>query len=168
MSGSHQLIPEKKLSTMTLSSDPTPLTSTTSGNTISNSEAWSFPSLLHHNRNYLTGELLDKRGVPVDHSTWQNCTPKDIPKQLNSSDCGVFSCMVRLPHTYHTTSIHNATLFCTVCSMSSYGPPVHFRAGILHLLPIYRTTIITIYVVPSHLQADMAEIRSHMMCEILQ
>ncbi len=149
-------------------SNPTPLASTTPGNTIFNSQASSLTSLLHHNRNYLTGESLDKRGVTFDHSAWQNCTPKDIPKQLNSSDCGVFSCMVCLPHTFHTTSIHNATPFCTVCSMSSYGPPVHFHAGIPHRLPIYCTTIITIYVVPSHLQADMAEIRSHMMCEIIQ
>lgn len=39
-------------------------------------------------------ESMDKRKVLLDLSNWRDCTPKNIPRQENGSDCGVFTCMV--------------------------------------------------------------------------
>jgi Ulp1 family protease len=50
-----------------------------------------FPS-----REYLKSESLDKRKQSLDLGGWSDHTPKDIPVQTNSSDCGVFTCMVRI------------------------------------------------------------------------
>ncbi|KAF9581238.1 SUMO1 sentrin specific peptidase 1, partial [Lunasporangiospora selenospora] len=58
-----------------------------------------FDSLLGNNpkcflilRNYLEKESLDKRKEPFDIQGWENECPKDIPRQQNGYDCGVFTC----------------------------------------------------------------------------
>ncbi|XP_076468384.1 sentrin-specific protease-like isoform X1 [Babylonia areolata] len=44
-------------------------------------------------RQYLHDESLQKRNVELDLSEWSTETVKDIPQQMNGSDCGMFSCM---------------------------------------------------------------------------
>ncbi|KAL2917262.1 hypothetical protein HK105_203327 [Polyrhizophydium stewartii] len=44
-------------------------------------------------REYLKSESLDKKKTPIDLSDWEDYTPKNIPAQQNSYDCGVFTCM---------------------------------------------------------------------------
>jgi len=41
---------------------------------------------------YLQAESLDKKKVDFDFNGWTEVMPKDIPEQLNGSDCGVFMC----------------------------------------------------------------------------
>ncbi|XP_022820960.1 sentrin-specific protease-like isoform X2 [Spodoptera litura] len=41
---------------------------------------------------YLKDEHQDKKGVPFDDSGWETECLKDIPEQMNSSDCGIFVC----------------------------------------------------------------------------
>ncbi|CAH1644638.1 unnamed protein product [Spodoptera littoralis] len=41
---------------------------------------------------YLKDEHQDKKGVPFDDSGWETECLKDIPEQMNSSDCGIFAC----------------------------------------------------------------------------
>ncbi|KAG8325040.1 SUMO1 sentrin specific peptidase 1 [Homalodisca vitripennis] len=43
--------------------------------------------------NYLNEESLDKKKKEYDISDWKTENVKDIPQQMNGSDCGVFSCM---------------------------------------------------------------------------
>ena len=50
----------------------------------------------HTHREYLNEESKDKKGVDFDLGRWTASTPKDIPHQMNGSDCGVFTCMVCL------------------------------------------------------------------------
>ncbi|GLV43295.1 hypothetical protein CBL_14027 [Carabus blaptoides fortunei] len=42
--------------------------------------------------NYLREEHCDKKKTEYDTSDWKQVIMKDIPRQLNGSDCGVFSC----------------------------------------------------------------------------
>jgi len=42
---------------------------------------------------YLKDESLDKRKQPFDTSDFQIECVRDVPRQMNGSDCGVFSCM---------------------------------------------------------------------------
>ncbi|GLV42508.1 hypothetical protein CBL_03245 [Carabus blaptoides fortunei] len=42
--------------------------------------------------NYLREEHRDKKKTEYDTSAWKRVIMKDIPRQLNGSDCGVFSC----------------------------------------------------------------------------
>lgn len=42
---------------------------------------------------YLKDESLDKRKIPFDNTGWRKETIKDCARQMNGSDCGVFSCM---------------------------------------------------------------------------
>ncbi|XP_012286438.1 sentrin-specific protease 1 [Orussus abietinus] len=42
---------------------------------------------------YLKEESLDKKKKPYNLSDWKMECVKDIPQQMNGSDCGVFSCM---------------------------------------------------------------------------
>uniref|UniRef100_A0A1B6D8K8 Ubiquitin-like protease family profile domain-containing protein n=1 Tax=Clastoptera arizonana TaxID=38151 RepID=A0A1B6D8K8_9HEMI len=42
---------------------------------------------------YLEDESLDKKKLPYDTSDWKLENVKDIPQQMNGSDCGMFSCM---------------------------------------------------------------------------
>ncbi|ORX79617.1 cysteine proteinase [Basidiobolus meristosporus CBS 931.73] len=49
------------------------------------------PRCLKALRSYLHEEAESKK-VDVDLSGWTNYTPKDIPRQENGYDCGVFSC----------------------------------------------------------------------------
>jgi len=42
---------------------------------------------------YLVSESLDKKKTSYDISTWATENMKDIPQQMNGSDCGMFSCM---------------------------------------------------------------------------
>ncbi|XP_066600299.1 sentrin-specific protease 1-like [Prorops nasuta] len=44
-------------------------------------------------KQYLQDESLDKKKKPYDTSDWTLENAKDIPRQMNASDCGVFSCM---------------------------------------------------------------------------
>lgn len=44
-------------------------------------------------RNYLEAEHLDKKKSKFDTSDFILECPKDIPQQMNGSDCGMFSCM---------------------------------------------------------------------------
>lgn len=44
-------------------------------------------------RQYLEDESLDKKKQPYDTSNWKLECAKNIPQQMNGSDCGVFSCM---------------------------------------------------------------------------
>ncbi|XP_028035695.1 sentrin-specific protease-like isoform X1 [Bombyx mandarina] len=42
---------------------------------------------------YLRDEHKDKKGQPFDDSGWKTeCLSKDIPQQMNGSDCGMFAC----------------------------------------------------------------------------
>ncbi|KAG0164513.1 SUMO1 sentrin specific peptidase 1 [Apophysomyces sp. BC1034] len=41
---------------------------------------------------YLSEEHMDKKKAPLDMSEWKSNVPKDIPRQKNMSDCGVFTC----------------------------------------------------------------------------
>ncbi|KAF4517279.1 hypothetical protein B566_EDAN008613 [Ephemera danica] len=42
---------------------------------------------------YLIDEARDKKKEVFDTTDWQLITAKDIPHQMNGSDCGMFSCM---------------------------------------------------------------------------
>ncbi|CAL7948787.1 unnamed protein product [Xylocopa violacea] len=44
-------------------------------------------------RQYLEDESLDKKKQTYDTSNWKLECAKNIPQQMNGSDCGVFSCM---------------------------------------------------------------------------
>lgn len=49
---------------------------------------------LLHLRNYLEHEHLDKKKAAYDTSDWKLIsTERDVPQQLNGSDCGVFACI---------------------------------------------------------------------------
>lgn len=41
---------------------------------------------------YLQAESLDKKKKPFDMTDWSIKNAKDIPQQMNSSDCGMFAC----------------------------------------------------------------------------
>ncbi|KAG0273959.1 SUMO1 sentrin specific peptidase 1 [Linnemannia exigua] len=43
-------------------------------------------------REYLDKESQDKRSKPFNFEGWENDCPKDIPRQRNGYDCGVFTC----------------------------------------------------------------------------
>ncbi|KAG0206294.1 SUMO1 sentrin specific peptidase 1 [Mortierella sp. GBA30] len=43
-------------------------------------------------RSYLEHECQDKLKKPFDFQGWENDCPKDIPRQKNGFDCGVFTC----------------------------------------------------------------------------
>lgn len=43
-------------------------------------------------KNYLEAEHLDKRKTPYDTSDFSLENVKDIPQQMNGSDCGMFAC----------------------------------------------------------------------------
>ncbi|CAD6187920.1 unnamed protein product [Caenorhabditis auriculariae] len=58
-----------------------------------------YDSLLNDNyqslellRQYLSSESADKKKVSFDFTGWKFEMKKDIPRQMNGSDCGVFSC----------------------------------------------------------------------------
>lgn len=51
------------------------------------------PKCLAALKQYLQDESLDKKKQPYDMSDWKLQSAKDIPQQMNGSDCGVFSCM---------------------------------------------------------------------------
>lgn len=51
------------------------------------------PKCLNALKQYLQDESLDKKKKPYDVSDWKLESVKDIPQQMNGSDCGVFSCM---------------------------------------------------------------------------
>ncbi|KAA0188975.1 hypothetical protein HAZT_HAZT000903 [Hyalella azteca] len=50
------------------------------------------PQCLHELRKYLADESMDKKKSAIDLSGWKYETPKDIPQQMNGSDCGMFAC----------------------------------------------------------------------------
>lgn len=43
-------------------------------------------------RNYLVEEHKDKKGAPYDLSDWNFLHNKNLPQQMNGSDCGMFAC----------------------------------------------------------------------------
>lgn len=43
-------------------------------------------------RNYLNEEHKDKKGSPYDLSDWNFLHNKNLPQQMNGSDCGMFAC----------------------------------------------------------------------------
>ncbi|KAL6264523.1 hypothetical protein P5V15_004630 [Pogonomyrmex californicus] len=51
------------------------------------------PKCLAALKQYLQDESLDKKKQPYDMSDWKLQSAKNIPQQMNGSDCGVFSCM---------------------------------------------------------------------------
>lgn len=51
------------------------------------------PKCLSALRQYLENESLDKKKQTYDTSNWKLESVKNIPLQMNGSDCGVFSCM---------------------------------------------------------------------------
>lgn len=51
------------------------------------------PRLLNALEDYLREESLDKRKEPFDTSKFHKESVADAPRQMNGSDCGVFSCM---------------------------------------------------------------------------
>ncbi|XP_018790865.1 PREDICTED: uncharacterized protein LOC108970142 isoform X2 [Bactrocera latifrons] len=51
------------------------------------------PSVLKALEQYLKDESLDKRKQPFDTSQFEIESVRDVPRQMNGSDCGVFSCM---------------------------------------------------------------------------
>ena len=46
---------------------------------------------LQYLRQYVVDEALKYSGVQFDVSTWEDYTPRDIPRQQNGCDCGVFA-----------------------------------------------------------------------------
>ncbi|XP_015190659.1 PREDICTED: sentrin-specific protease 1-like [Polistes dominula] len=51
------------------------------------------PKCLSALRQYLEEESMDKKKKSFDTSDWKLISAKNIPQQMNGSDCGVFSCM---------------------------------------------------------------------------
>lgn len=51
------------------------------------------PKCLLALKQYLQDESLDKKKQPYDMNDWKLQSAKNIPQQMNGSDCGVFSCM---------------------------------------------------------------------------
>lgn len=51
------------------------------------------PKCLAALRQYLEDESMDKKKKPFDTNDWKLISMKNIPQQMNGSDCGVFSCM---------------------------------------------------------------------------
>ncbi|XP_014486569.1 PREDICTED: sentrin-specific protease 1-like isoform X2 [Dinoponera quadriceps] len=51
------------------------------------------PKCLAALKQYLQDESIDKKKQTYDMSSWKLQPAKDIPQQMNGSDCGVFSCM---------------------------------------------------------------------------
>lgn len=51
------------------------------------------PKCLAALKQYLQDESLDKKKVSYDMSDWTLRSAKNIPQQMNGSDCGMFSCM---------------------------------------------------------------------------
>uniref|UniRef100_W8AV12 Sentrin-specific protease 1 n=1 Tax=Ceratitis capitata TaxID=7213 RepID=W8AV12_CERCA len=51
------------------------------------------PTVLKALEQYLKDESLDKRKQPYDTSNFEIESVRDVPRQMNGSDCGVFSCM---------------------------------------------------------------------------
>ncbi|XP_037938728.1 uncharacterized protein LOC119671920 isoform X2 [Teleopsis dalmanni] len=51
------------------------------------------PRVLNALEGYLKEESLDKKKIPFDTSGFVIESVKDVPRQMNGSDCGVFSCM---------------------------------------------------------------------------
>jgi sentrin-specific protease 1 len=43
-------------------------------------------------KKYLNEEHKAKKGSPLDMSEWHTSLKKDIPQQMNGSDCGMFAC----------------------------------------------------------------------------
>lgn len=43
-------------------------------------------------RNYLKDEFADKKGGQFDFTNWNFFHVKDVPQQMNGSDCGMFTC----------------------------------------------------------------------------
>lgn len=41
---------------------------------------------------YLAEEHSDKKGAPLNEKPWRTDSPRDIPQQMNGSDCGMFAC----------------------------------------------------------------------------
>lgn len=68
------------------------------------------------NRDYLVSEHLDKKKASYDVSAWDLVHAKDIPRQLNGSDCGVFACKYAeyitrdVPVTF--TQVRNTIWYC--------------------------------------------------------
>ena len=75
-------------------------------------------------RDYLVSESKDKKGVDFDLTSWTTSMPKDIPHQMNGSDCGVFTCMVS---TSSHLLAHNALLIIIVVCISSFSMPGFFQ-----------------------------------------
>ncbi|RKP39788.1 hypothetical protein BJ085DRAFT_43705 [Dimargaris cristalligena] len=44
-------------------------------------------------RGYLESEHTEKKKQPLNLSDWEDYCPKNIPRQQNGYDCGVFTCM---------------------------------------------------------------------------
>uniref|UniRef100_A0A1B0B6J7 Ubiquitin-like protease family profile domain-containing protein n=1 Tax=Glossina palpalis gambiensis TaxID=67801 RepID=A0A1B0B6J7_9MUSC len=51
------------------------------------------PNVLKALEQYLKDESMDKRKQPFDTSQFLIESVPDVPRQMNGSDCGVFSCM---------------------------------------------------------------------------
>lgn len=51
------------------------------------------PRVLQALESYLKEESLDKKKCEFDTSKFEIESVRDVPKQMNGSDCGVFSCM---------------------------------------------------------------------------
>ncbi|XP_047349656.1 sentrin-specific protease 1-like [Vespa velutina] len=51
------------------------------------------PKCLSALRRYLEEESMDKKKKTFDTNDWKLVSVKNIPQQMNGSDCGVFSCM---------------------------------------------------------------------------
>ncbi|XP_011163719.2 sentrin-specific protease 1 [Solenopsis invicta] len=51
------------------------------------------PKCLAALKQYLQDESLDKKKQPYNMNDWKLQSAKNIPQQMNGSDCGVFSCM---------------------------------------------------------------------------
>jgi hypothetical protein len=49
------------------------------------------PDALRHLLQWVRDETRDKKQAEVDVSEWRLESPKDIPRQLNGCDCGVFA-----------------------------------------------------------------------------
>ena len=51
------------------------------------------PNVLKALEQYLRDESMQKRKLPFDTSQFEIESVRDVPRQMNGSDCGVFSCM---------------------------------------------------------------------------
>jgi len=55
-------------------------------------DVWRGKQVLEYLRKYIIEERKDKKGDTINVDDWEVHIPKDVPRQGNGYDCGVFTC----------------------------------------------------------------------------